>query len=376
MPKIVKPLTDTQIRKAKPKDKPYKLFDGNGLYVEIRKTGKKIFRLKYDNKTLTIGEYPFVTLSEAREFVKKKKREKSALNSKKFNQVCEEFFEKKKEELSEKHHKLQQRRVEMYMQNLLSKKIDEINKSDVVQVLLNAKTNELKKRVFLLLRQIMRFAYARDYIENNVCDKIDLNEFVVKKEQKHLKAIVDEKEFKELVKTIWNLNEIYDVYINIHLAFKFLILTALRNGNVRGLMWEWINFDEKVIIFPAKEMKNKKEFRLPLTDTLIEILKEAGVRNEGIVFHSYSEKNRKLSDMAFNMILRRLGITNHTTHGFRSSFSTICYKHFKSHGFSSEVIETQLAHSVGSSIVRAYQRGDFLEERRELLEWWESFILN
>lgn len=242
------------------------------------------------------------------------------------------------------------------MSNLLDKKIDGIEKKDMVQVLLNAPSNELKKRVFLLLRQIMKFAYARDYIEANVCYKIDLNEFITKKEVKHLKAITDEDEFKELVRVIWGLDNIFK---NVHLGFKFLILTALRIGNVRGLRWEWIDFKDKLIEFPANEMKNKSAFRLPLTDSLVKILEDIGVKESGIVFHTYSEPNKKLSDMAFNMCLRRLGVTTHTTHGF-----------------SAEMIEMQLSHSVGSAVARAYQRGDFLEERRKLMQWWERFILS
>ena len=372
MAKVITPLSDKKIKTAKAKDKTYKLFDGGGLYVEIRKTGKKIFRFKNGNKTITIGEYPIVTLLEAREWVRGKKKESFGVSSKKFSVVCEEFFDKKKDELSQKHLKTQKRRVEMYMSNLLNKKIDNIEKKDVVEVLLSANSNELKKRVFLLLRQIIKFAYARDYIDANVCDKIDLNEFVTKKEVKHLKAITDEDEFKELIKVIWGLDNIYK---NVKLGFRFLILTALRSGNVRGLKWEWVDVKNKVVEFPSNEMKNKSAFRLPLTNGLIKILEDVGIRDSGIVFHTYNEPNKKLSDMAFNMILRRLGIDNHTTHGFRSSFSTICYKYQHIHGFSAEVIETQLSHSVGSEVARAYQRGDFLQERRKLLMWWEEFIV-
>lgn len=219
----------------------------------------------------------------------------------------------------------------------------------------------------------MKFAYARDYINANVCDKIDLNEFVTKKEVKHFKAITGEDEFKELVRVIWGLD---NVFKNVHLGFKFLIVTSLRSGNARGLRWEWIDFKDKLIEFPASEMKNKTAFRLPLTDNLVRILEDVGIKDSGVVFHTYSEPNKMLSDMAFNMILRRLGVTNHTTHGFRSSFSTICYKYRHIHGFGAEVIEMQLSHSVGSAVTRAYQRGDFLEERRKLLEWWEQFILS
>jgi integrase len=82
-----------------------------------------------------------------------------------------------------------------------------------------------------------------------------------------------------------------------------------------------------------------------------------------------------MSENTLNYALKRMDF-NTTAHGLRSSFSTICYEHQREHGFSAEVIESQLAHKVGSKVTRAYLRSDFLDERRELLEWWELFIEN
>jgi integrase len=82
---------------------------------------------------------------------------------------------------------------------------------------------------------------------------------------------------------------------------------------------------------------------------------------------------KRMSENTLNQAIKKMGY-NHRAHGWRASFSTLCYEHQKEHGFSSEVIETQLAHSVGNKVTRAYMRSDFLEERRELLQWWEKFL--
>jgi len=81
-----------------------------------------------------------------------------------------------------------------------------------------------------------------------------------------------------------------------------------------------------------------------------------------------------MSENTLNHAHKRLGIEDHNAHGWRSAFSTICYEKQREHGFGYEVIESQLAHKVGGSVKMAYLRSDFLEERRELLEWWERFL--
>ena len=391
MARQVIPLTDKKIKNAKPAEKTYKIFDGGGLYVEIRKSGKKIFRLKYKNKTYTIGEYPVVTLAEARKKAEEiKKSLFLGIDIRKkgytFEEVTKEFLTKAEKELSPKYFKSQVRKLENYVLPFIGgKEIEKITKADIVKVLKNVKNvkvplskptdkTEATRRVFILLRQIFKYAYTNDYIQANIIDKINIDDIIPKRKVEHIEAVIDEEELKHIVKDIFS----YDRgYVLTRLAFKFLILTAIRSGNVRNLRWEWINFKERVIMYPASAMKAKKEFRLPLTNSLVEILKEAKKYSRGkIVFHSPKEPNKQLSDMTFNMILRRLGIENHKPHGFRSSFSTICYKYMHEHRFSAEVIETQLAHSVGNAVMRAYMRGDFLEERRKLLEWWEGFILS
>jgi len=384
-------LTNTQIKTAKPKEKPYKIFDINGLYIEIRPTGKKYWRVKYrfngKEKTKTIGEYPFITLQKAREEVVllKSKLQNNGIVSLNFKEVVKEFLKNKKTEWSEKHYKDQIKKLENYVFDILeNKNIDEITKADINEVLNNVvrknigniKTGdkiELRKKIFLLLRQILRFAIHKDYIKYNVCDSIDINEILPKRNEEHIKAITDEKEFKKLVKIIFDLEGVYKIT---QLAVKFLVLSALRSGNVRKMEWNWVSFENNIVVIPAKEMKTKKEFRVPLTKTLRDILLQAKeMKKSNYVFYSPADKNKPLSESIFIVMLKRAGINNHKPHGFRSSFSTLAYEHHKQHGFSSEVIETQLSHSVGNKVTRAYMRSDFLEERRGLMEWWERFIL-
>ena len=403
MPKIIVPLTDTKIKRAKPKEKMYKLFDGDGLFLEIKTNGKKTWRIKYRfkgrEKTFTIGNYPLVSLALARRELDKvkdllrqgidpvenrrqKEEAKKLKNKQLFKNIVKEFFDLKSNELSESHLKRQISRANIYILPKIGEKdITHITKRDVIEIVKDVKniktpttknTNkaETAKRIYVLLKQIFKFAVHNDYADKNIPEMIDINAIIPKPEKRNLKAVTDEKNIKLIYKM---LND-YPGYEITRLALKFLTLTALRPGNVQKLKLKWIKKD--VIIFPAEAMKAKKEFRLPLTESLKQIIQEAlSINNDSeYLFPAPTDKNKPLTENSLNLAHKRLGITEHNAHGWRSAFSTICYEHQKEHGFSVEVIESQLAHSIGSSVTRAYMRSDFLEERRDLLKWWEGFL--
>ena len=401
MPRIAIPLTDTKIKKAKPKDKMYKLFDGDGLYLEVKPNGRKVWRIKYrlfgKEKTYTIGDYPAVSLAQARAVtreikqkvldgidpVAERQEKKEIKKDKLFKNIIADFLEKKQKEVSEVHFKKQKGRIENYiLPDLGNKSIDTTTKRDIVRVIKNVplkhtpttkKTDKIEtaRRVFSLLREIYRFALHNNYTEIDVTAAIDIKAILPKREVQNFKAILNENEFKEMYKELFKDAK----YKKTYLALQFLALTALRPGNVRHLMWEWIDWDKKIIVIPKEHMKTRKEFRVPLTDKLIDILNQMAYfkpQKQGLVFFG-RDYNTPMSDNTFGKIIKSKGF-NHTAHGFRASFATICYEKQKEHGFSAEVIETQLAHAIGNQVTRAYMRSDFLEERRKLLEWWEEFL--
>ena len=406
MARIVAPLTELKIKRAKPKEKLYKLFDGNGLYLEIKPNGKKTWRVKYrfnnKEKTYTIGEYPIIPLTQARGITqevknkvlqgidpvqdRKEKQIKQELSNKKlFKNIVDEFLELKKSEWSEKYYQKQLRRLEIYILPFLKDRpINLIKKGEIVNVIKNVrnivtpttkKSNkaEVTKRIYIILKQIYQFALHNDYVDIDIVAKIDINNLMPKQEEvKHFDAIMNEEEIRKLYKDILAYPSISKY------ALQFLALTALRPGNIQNLKWEWIDWDKKLINFPAESMKAKKPYRLPLTNTLTSILEEMKKFSLPIniyVFPSPINFARKMSENTLNQAIKNLGY-NHRAHGWRASFSTFAYEHQKEHDFSSEVIETQLAHAIGNKVTRAYMRSDFLEERRKLLVWWEKFLEN
>ena len=153
-------------------------------------------------------------------------------------------------------------------------------------------------------------------------------------------------------------------------ALELTILTAARSGEVFGMRWSEVDFDKKVWILPADRMKAGREHRVPLPERAVAILKQlVEIRTGDFVFPG-QRKERPLSKKAMELVLKRIKIENATVHGFRSSFRDWCGN--ETH-FPREVVETALAHAIGSEVERAYRRSDALEKRRELMQAWANY---
>lgn len=395
MARITKPLSDAEIKKAKILDKNYKLYDGDGLILFIAKSGSKTWRVNFtrDGKetTKTIGKYPLISLANARTQaynIKNNILEESAApvikKTNSFNSVADKFLDFKMQELSFDYYKKQKRRLELYVYDQIgSKDIDAITKSDIVALIANVQhvktqssksTNkaETARIVFNLVEQVFKWSWHNDLTTNTIISTIDRSLLIPKKEVVHFKAITDITEIRKLFKMIKE----YQGELSTRSALLFLALTGLRSANVRGLKWEYVDLQKNIILFPSEAMKTKQSFRIPLTRELIDIIN--GMReftgDKEYVFCSMLSKNKPLSENTLGYALKRMEVSNHTPHGFRSSFSTLAHEHYKEHGFSSEVIESQLAHAVGGKVKLSYLRSDFLEDRLELMKWWSEFL--
>jgi integrase len=153
-------------------------------------------------------------------------------------------------------------------------------------------------------------------------------------------------------------------------ALEFAILTAARTGEVIGARWDEINLGEQLWTIPAERMKAGKEHRVPLSPAALAIIKQmAAISCSAFVFPGGRE-GRPLSNMAFLMLLRRLGRDDLTAHGFRSTFRDWAAERTN---FPAEVAEMALAHAVSDKVEAAYRRGDLFQKRRQLAEAWAKF---
>jgi integrase len=153
-------------------------------------------------------------------------------------------------------------------------------------------------------------------------------------------------------------------------AIEFAILTACRSGEVRGARWSEIDLDAKLWTIPAERMKAGKEHRVPLSSNAVAMLATIE-RRDGLVFPG-RDKDALLSDMSLTSVLRRMGRTDITVHGFRSTFRDWCSEYGKN-AFSREVCEHALAHGLPDKVEAAYRRGDLLDKRMVLMQAWADY---
>ena len=157
-------------------------------------------------------------------------------------------------------------------------------------------------------------------------------------------------------------------------ALEFLILTAARTGEVIGARWNEMDLLNKVWTVPAARMKAHREHRVPLSPRALAILAEmqaARTADDAFVFAG-RKPGTPLSNMAFLMLLRRMGYRELTAHGFRATFKTWASERSN---FRNEIIEASLAHTIGGKVEQAYMRGDLFEKRRRLMQAWGGFAV-
>jgi integrase len=153
-------------------------------------------------------------------------------------------------------------------------------------------------------------------------------------------------------------------------ALEFVVLSATRAGETLGARWEEINVAERLWTIPASRMKAGREHRVPLSDAAMRVIEQMAAIRQGEFVFTGAREGRPLSQMAILMLLRRMGHTDLTVHGFRSSFRDWCAERTN---FPAEVAEMALAHKVGSKVEEAYRRTDMFEKRRLLAEQWANF---
>jgi integrase len=399
MARKIIPLTATQIKETKPKEKDFKLFDGGGLFLLITKRGTKLWRLKYKfdgkEKLLSLGAYPTISLAKARELrevykldiangispseVKQENKliqqQESIKYLNTFKIIALERLEKVKADISESHYKRSFNGLKNDVYPIIGDiPIKEVKAKDIKKVLNKMMERNIRtsaKKVHSAISKTFKYAIAKDLAESNPAMEIGLEEILGKANKRHYPTITDDKGIKNLLISIKD----YTGELSTKYALLMLAYTFVRPTNVRLALWSEIDLNTKQWIIPAKKMKTKDEFIVPLSQTLITLLEEIKLYSgdSKYLFPSTKSKSTPLSDGALLGAIRRMGYTKEefTPHGFRAMFSTIA--HEKS-PFKYEVIETQLAHSVGNAVSQAYNRAKYLNERVELMEWWSEYL--
>ncbi len=404
------PLTDTAIRTAKAEAAPYKRTDGAGLYLLVQPSGSKLWRMNYryggKRKTLAFGAYPIVTLVEARSRrdhakkilgegldpgeIKKVSRdreierveeqvaadERAAEN--RFSVVAAEFLQR----LEHNGAAAQTMKKARWLVNDLAadlhpKQMDDITSREVLQILQRVEASgrlDTAKRLRMTISRIFKLGVVT--LRATTDPTYALIGATRSPKVKNRSAITDEK------KLGWLLNAIddYDGWPTIRCALQLQALTATRPIEVRGAQWTEFDFAQRTWTIPPTRTKKHSismvttEHVIHLTDQAVAVLDDIKklTGRDRLVFSSIRDRERPLSENALNSSLRRMGVTpdEHTSHGFRSSFSTI----MNGRGEDPEIVELCLAHKDGNKIRRAYNRARRWPERVAMMTLWADLL--
>lgn len=388
------PLTDLNCRQAKPKGKAFRLYDGGGLYLEIKPTGTKVWRLKFKHydkeKLLTIGKYPTISLLDARnrqqeakkqiekgiDPAKKKQDEKKLFRFKQlqtFELVAREWHEKNIDTWTKDYSDEILRRLDYNVFPLFGKKpIAEIGIPDLLvctQKMEERGANDLAHRVISIVRRILSYGVITGRIEFNC--STDLKGALKKYEKGHFAAI----EVDELPSLLKAINENHPgLFRQTILALKLIMLTFVRTVELIDAQWDEFDLEKAVWKIPANRMKMKRPHIVPLSRQTLEILYELQEKfsSHGYILPSPVKKNQSISNNTILKALESLGYAGRMTgHGFRAlAMSAIKEKL----GYRHEVVDRQLAHLPKSKVDQAYDRATFMNERTIMMQEWGDFI--
>lgn len=386
-----KSLSDAAVRNAKSKTKPYKISDGEGLFLVVMPNGSKYWRLRYfffgKEKLLALGVYPDVTLADARDRraqakkvlaagndpgdAKKQAKQTAVLNATNtFEAIAQEWYEQRKHEWSPKTAGMVLDRLERHIQPRLGHQpIAEINAPGVLAVLRVVEASgalEMTRRVSHIISQVFSYAIATGRAERNPVN--DLRGALKTPVVTH-RAYLRESELPEYLERL-------AAYVGTpltKLALQFLLLTFVRTTELRAARWEEILWEKAEWRIPAERMKMREEHIVPLSKQAIAVLHElqqhSGTRQ--FIFPSETNPATFMSENTMLYALYRMGYRHKATgHGFRSTASTI----LNEHGFRPDVIERQLAHGERNKVRAAYNHAQYLPERREMMQWWADYL--
>ena len=392
------PLTDLQIRNAKPRGKPYKMGDSLGLFLLVQPTGGKLWRLKYrmagKEKKLGLGTYPDGGLSEARKgrddaraliaqgkdpsLEKQRQKARAHLSAENtFEAIANEYIERKSNDGAKPWAERTGAKAEWLKAELSPSigriPITELEPPDILAAVKKIETAgkiETARRALQFVGSVMRYGVATSRVASD--PSRDLKDALLTPKVTHRAAILDPVEFGGLLRAI----EGYQGNAATHLALQLAPHVFQRPGELRRAEWSEIDFETAVWTIPADKMKMRRAHTVPLSSQSLEILRKAElIREEDAkwVFPSVRTAARPISDNTLNGALRRLGYTKEqaTAHGFRATATTLLNESGK---WSPDAIERALAHAEKDTVRAAYNRGTYWDERVTMAQWWSDYL--
>ena len=388
------PLTDMLLRNRKPESKPFKLADGGGLYLLVKPNGTRSWRLDYrfatKRKTLSIGLYPTVSLSDARQrredakrliangqdpSVKKRLDRIHLANShaNTFALVAEEYLGKMKRDGKAEATIEKNRWMMVELAAPLARRpISEISAVEVLEALRSIERSgriESALATRAAIGRVFRYAIATARAEND--PSYALREALQRPQVVSHAALTKPEAVAGLMRAVFE----YEGWPTLVGALKLQALCFARPGETRHMEWSEIDFGEARWTIPAEKTKMRRTHDVPLSRQALEVI--SGMRpysgDHRYVFTSMMSGKSVLSENSMNSALRRMGFSSaeHTAHGFRATASTLLNE---AKLFDGDVIEAQLAHQEPKKVRRVYNRAEYWDERVRMMQWWADEI--
>ena len=387
-------LTALAVSKAKPRAKQYKLTDGRGLCLLITPSGGRYWRFQYRFggrwKSLALGVYPDVSLAKARDKREHARElladgvdpvahrnqlaaeaELEAMST--FRIVAQEWLDKREREgLGEVTLAKARWLLEFAYPALGHRKIGSIKTLELLAVLRSVEARgryESARRLRSVCGRIFRYAIATGRAEHDLT--ANLRDALTTPKVRHLAAITDKAKVGPLLRAI----DGFEGHIVTRAALRLAPHVFVRPGELRHAEWKEFDFEQCVWSIPAPKMKMRRAHRVPLSRQSIQILQEVRelTGHWQYVFPGFHSPRRPMSENTLNVALRRLGYAREemTSHGFRAMASTLLNETGK---WQPDAIERQLAHAETDSVRRAYSRGEYWEERVEMMQQWSDYL--
>ncbi|EBH1360336.1 DUF4102 domain-containing protein [Salmonella enterica subsp. enterica serovar Paratyphi B] len=397
MPKVATKLTDTEIKKAKPTEKEFTLWDGDGLFLRIKPSGKKIWHLGYTvpltkkRAKMSLGFYPYLTLAQARalrdEYLsllaqgidpqshnEQKAQALKDATEHTFQTVAKKWLDEKIKTsgISQDHAKDIWRSLERNIfptlgdvpikeirPKMLKQHLDPIEQRGVLETL---------RRIISRLNEIFRYAATEELIEFNPAD--NLTQRFSKPKKQNMPALPPS-ELPKFIVVLANAS----IRLETRLLIEWQLLTWVRPGEAVRARWTDIDEENRFWNIPAEFMKMKRPHKVPLSKEAMRVLESmkpiSGHREW--VFPSIKAPLSHMHEQTANAAIIRMGFGGElVAHGMRSIARTAAEESGK---FRTEALEAALAHSKRDEIVAAYNRAEYLAERVALMQWWGDYVL-
>lgn len=389
------PLTDAKIRSTKPGPKPSKLADGGGLYLDVRPTGAKLWRYRYRiagrENLFAIGEYPDVSLAEARlehgkarALVKqgihpshnRKAERLSSLvaNANTFEAVAKEWISKKAQRWTPYYLRQVNRFLELDVFPHVGKlPIRSVTSAHLLEIIRRIEARGAET-VALLVRQwssaIFRYAVATLRADSDPASA--LRGAIHRPKVEHHKPL-SRSQIVEFARAL----ERYGGYRTTVIALRLMLLTFVRTVELRKAEWAEFDLDGAEWRIPAERMKMREPHVVPLSMQAVNLLRElrSYTGGRGLLFPNYRRPAECMTATTLNRALERMGFNGKdsigfSAHGFRATASTM----LNEMGWSPDVIERQLAHSERNKVRAAYNRAQYMDERKRMMQSWADHL--